>query len=655
MGAFHDPNSQAGTGFGSSVLGGLGNEAAPAGLPALGTSLPPRRAPGQAPMSAPMATQPGWAPPGAGMGLGLPSQDTALPPAATSGFGNSSQPAQSRLIPGAPLIPSMPSTTGGMSAPLPAGSLLAREAPPAPVTPPTQAMMPNASFLPPAGGTGPAAGAPMLPQAPSAPASPLPAGRNLAALRPNRSTNVIRLALAAVFMLGFLGLAAYFLKDTISSYLGSTPALPETVDGSTKSAAPIAGPADTDLKGAENKGKTAEATARLPDPNASKETGFLQGAPNPSPMAESAKPLMGVVSNLEDKTVPKDEPTVLKAAEPAGTPLVKTVGPMNGKEQIASVPPNGTDTQPPKIPEAAPGAPTLRNSGAAPLDEKPSDKIPTEAEPALNTLKAFLSATTAKERANHVLGAELMKPLLDRYYSNNNDGPIAVDHISFGRYDKQPELGTGAHCIFHIESKTWEYPVPAMLEEQADGWKVDWLTFIELKDRKLEDFFKTYQEGKAAFHVGIFRQHYFGDEVPNRDQKDAFSIGLPHPNPFRAPVFLTKEAALARELRDRLPWEVHVWAIVELEWKKLGTQQWVELVSMPQMHWYSIPGAPRPISTSEKPPMEDTTGGPQQGEIFPPGIRRSAPGSAPAVLKAKPVPAQTFPPGIKRSPATSGR
>jgi hypothetical protein len=54
---------------------------------------------------------------------------------------------------------------------------------------------------------------PTLPQAPAVPASPLPAGRNLAALRPNRGTNVIRLAMAAVFLLGFLGLAAFFLKD----------------------------------------------------------------------------------------------------------------------------------------------------------------------------------------------------------------------------------------------------------------------------------------------------------------------------------------------------------------------------------------------------------------------------------------------------------
>lgn len=559
-------------------------------------------------------------------------------------MGNPPTQAQSRLIPGAPMIPNLPGgVPGGMSASLPAGSLLGREVPPAPVTPATQALAPNAAF--PASSFGSVGGMPM--QSPASPASPLPAGRNLAALRPNRGTNVIRLALAAVFLLSFLGLAAFFLKDTISGYLGSSPEAPESTDPG-KIVLPTAVPAES--KGATKQTGEKNIASTPPD------------APPPAPAppakagsaaADSTQPLMGTVSQLEDAPIPKAQP-----ATPSEVAMVKnteTQPPAPATTQDSTAPlsgaPSSENATMPKIPEAAPGAPTPREAIAGGMDDKPTEKIPVEAEPALKTLKAFLASSSAEERATHVLGADLMKPLLDRYYSRNNDGPITIDHISFGRYDKQPELGAGAHCIFHIESKTWEYPVPAMLEEQPDGWKVDWLTFIELKDRKLEEFFKTYQEGKAAFHVGIFRQHYFGDEVPNRDQKDAFSIGLPRPNPFRAPVFISKDAELARELSKRLPWEVHVWAIVELEWKKLGSQQWVELVSMPQMHWYSIPAAPRPISTSQKPPVQAPAG----GEVLPPGIKRSPAGQAPTIQKATAVPEQDFPPGIRRSPATRGR
>jgi len=44
-----------------------------------------------------------------------------------------------------------------------------------------------------------------------------------------------------------------------------------------------------------------------------------------------------------------------------------------------------------------------------------------------------------------------------------------------------------------------------------------------------------------------------------------------------------------------MSWETHVWAIVELEWKKQGSQQWVELKGVPQMHWYSLPADQRPV------------------------------------------------------------
>jgi hypothetical protein len=101
--------------------------------------------------------------------------------------------------------------------------------------------------------------------------------------------------------------------------------------------------------------------------------------------------------------------------------------------------------------------------------------------------------------------------------------------------DPNPELGAGRHCIFSLENKTWEFPVPVMLEEQKDGFKVDWLAFVEFKDRMLEKFLQAYQEGPPArFHVGIIRHHYFEDNVPSLDRKDAFRISPAPPNTFHA-------------------------------------------------------------------------------------------------------------------------
>jgi hypothetical protein len=277
--------------------------------------------------------------------------------------------------------------------------------------------------------------------------------------------------------------------------------------------------------------------------------------------------------------------------------------------------------------------------------------IPPAAKPAVEALKKFLAAKSVSERLQYTLGPDMMKPHMERYYSRSPDGPVEVDAIQFVRMDPNPELGTGRHCILSVENKTWEYPVPVMLEEKEDGFKVDWISFVEFKDRMLEKFFQTYMEGKACFHVGIIRQHYFSDGVPNLDRKDVFRVSPAPPNAFQSSVFLDKDSPLAEDLRDRLPWETHVWAVVELEWKKLGTQQWVELSAVPQMHWYSLPmtpAKPDPVSKKATPVEDDLPPGiskngkrgkstDSQPAEPPPGIRKSSP-NIPATIK-RPLPA----------------
>ncbi len=226
--------------------------------------------------------------------------------------------------------------------------------------------------------------------------------------------------------------------------------------------------------------------------------------------------------------------------------------------------------------------------------EADKDKIPEESKAAVKAMKQFLAATTVDERLRFTLRAEAMKPQMERYYQQASAGPVTVDRIEFVRQDLNPVMGTGHHCILSLESKAWEFAVPVMLEEESDGFKVDWPAFVEFKDRLLEKFFKTYQAEPMHFHVGIQRTHYFGDAVSNASRKDCFRVSSAPPNSFLGDVFLEKGAELANELRTSMPWETHIWAVVELEWKKQGSQQWVELKAVPQMHWYSQPANPRP-------------------------------------------------------------
>jgi hypothetical protein len=524
----------------------------------------------------------------------------------------------------------------GLNNPLPASSLLGRDVPPAPISPVTQPLPIGNT---PALSLGGALGADLS----SVP--PVQAGRSLGSLRTPRGTNAIRLAFAAVFLLGFLGLVGFLLKDYLPGFFPALAGHAETEETVEEDLFPAAAPVSL-----------GSSPSLTPSPNVSeggtqeavKPSTFKEAAANPSPITIGFDPT--------EPVPPKASPATPEEIAASGSAMPReslVANSMSASPAPATAQTAGTLLEVPPPPASSAVSPAPRTDLPASPSQSPvieEDDAPPAAKPAVIALKKFLASHTFTERLQYTLGAEHMKPLMERYYTRSPDGPVIVDSIHFVRMDPNPELGSGRHCIFSLENKTWEFPVPVMLEEQADGFKVDWLAFVEFKDRLLEKFFQSYQEGPARFHVGIIRHHYFEDGVPNLERKDAFRVSPAPPNSFQASVFLDKESALAQELRTRMPWETHVWAVVELEWKKLGSQQWVELSAVPQMHWYSLPMAPRAISTPQKageaeelPPgiskngvSGKSTSRPTSNDP-PPGIRKSDP-NLPSTIK-RPLPA----------------
>jgi hypothetical protein len=550
----------------------------------------------------------------------MASAQTSMPAGSTVSLPN-----QSRLIPGAPALPNMMqagSSTAreGMMSPFQGASLLGREVSGAPSTPQTQQLhTPSAPSLSMGGAKDHS-----LPVSPPTSSN----ARNIAELRAPRGTNFIPLAFAALFMLGFLGLIGFLLKDH----------LPESIQTLLTQEEPDAvAPTAPELPASTNPILPLVTVERAPD------------VP-PTPPAMPITPRDRVMTESSRETGLMKTPGFDPAEKIGGNkPVIEQ--PMGGTPPvpvIASVtPPEKTATRTAIAQEAS-----MPSTSASQPNQKTNTievNSPPEAAPAVESLKQFLAAPSLKERLKHTLGADHMQPLMERYYKHSADGPVTVDRIEFIRIDPNPELGAGRHCIFSLENKTWEFPVPVMLEEQKDGFKVDWLAFVEFKDRVLEKFLQTYQEGEPArFHVGIIRHHYFEDNVPNLDRKDAFRISPAPPNTFQGYIFLDKESPLARELRARLPWETHVWAIVELEWKKLGTQEWVELSAMPQMHWYSLPVESKPIKTTQKisgleemPPGISKNGKSSSksssSNLPPPGISKSTPDLPTTVKRPQPV------------------
>jgi len=395
--------------------------------------------------------------------------------------------------------------------------------------------------------------------------------------KPKRTTNVFMIGLALLFLGGFLVAAGWLFREPIMQVVAK-------ITGAASEAQPVP-----------------EVITELKEPPVADDKSLTE-PPKPVLASEDKEPAQSPLpANPAPPVIPSPPPPVQPAMTADSGDVVEVRKPA---PQATELTPSNLGTSPsasgslvevptktdPQMADKSPDAAVVSSESAAiRLDE-----VTDEAKPAAEALKKFLQAGSLQERIKYTLAADLMRPYMERYYGNNPDGPILVDALALVRFDPKPQIGGGAHAVFGIESKVWEFPVPVMLEMSGGSFKVDWLSFIEFKDRLLEKFLQGFQEGAARFHVGMTRIHYFEDKVPNAStNKDAFRISSAPPNPFASVVFVDRESDLGRELRDKIPWGAQVWAIAELEWARLGSQSWVNLTAVPQLNWYSVPSAPK--------------------------------------------------------------
>jgi hypothetical protein len=109
--------------------------------------------------------------------------------------------------------------------------------------------------------------------------------------------------------------------------------------------------------------------------------------------------------------------------------------------------------------------------------------------------------------------------------------------------------------------------------------------------------------------VGIRRTHYFEDDVPDKETMNAFEVAPPMGN-CRGYVFVPKETPLARSLAGTLSWDKDLsLGVVELQWRRVGGQKWIEMTALPQLNWYSDDGsAAAKDPTAAAPPKTASTG-----------------------------------------------
>lgn len=358
----------------------------------------------------------------------------------------------------------------------------------------------------------------------------------------------------------------------------------------------------------------------------------VSSPPAPQPDEVTRKPEIPVAALVEAPGSPNpstpgvsNDPPVKKALPvDSDDPPAK---PRNyiAPETIAPTPPSVISPATPALVEVPPAEKGVAATASA-IEEKPIYiKAAGEAKPAAETLKNFFLAKTWQERLVFTQPQDKVRPLMERYYAENQDGPIRVSSIELIRHDKSPEIGTPL-CVFQVSGPDMLEPLPVMVESSPEGWKVDWLTLIEFKDRLLLRFLQKWQDEPARFHVMVRRTHYFDEDVPSLDKKHCFELMPPSPG-YSGYAFIPKGTPLAQNLDRTIGWEVaNLAAIVELRWRKQDRYQWVEITAVPQFNWRStLPSVPVAQPVKDEPLSGDD----------PLLARPAAPVRAPAVAEKK--------------------
>ncbi|MBX7209296.1 MAG: hypothetical protein K1X78_13345 [Verrucomicrobiaceae bacterium] len=432
-------------------------------------------------------------------------------------------------------------------------------------------------------------------------------------------------ALAAVLLIGGLGVACWMfqepLKELAARYFHSKKEIAPEPSADTEKSASSATQASTAQvpKSEEPSGGKSPQVFDPRDKNA-QEKPATEETPAVKMSAGSGGPLNPPAAGQGRQSVPpgfspskppgSDEPPAeVKPGTSPGTVVMPavpraTIVEDDGTDAALMRAPSRSQPSPFPPPAVEPSAPAITAvpTSSEPLSTPPIETIgglqemKPEAAPAAAALKSFFAAKSLKERLPHTLGAAAIQPLMERYYAKTDPGAIAVDEVQFLRYDPTPETGGGAHCVFSVASKLWQYPIPVMLQKEGTVFKVDWLAFVEFRDDLLKQFLSGYHDMPAQFHVGIRRTHYFDDDVPDLESKDCFEIQPPYPS-YVGFVFVPKGTPLASDLAKRISWEtVASYVIVELRWKTLGEMKWVELADVPQLNWYSYQAAAKPAA-----------------------------------------------------------
>ncbi|MEZ5327479.1 MAG: hypothetical protein R3F19_20710 [Verrucomicrobiales bacterium] len=287
---------------------------------------------------------------------------------------------------------------------------------------------------------------------------------------------------------------------------------------------------------------------------------------NTAAMAPNADP-NGTVINAR----PNMPTTANGAADPANTPTIP-VAPDSVPSSALPDPPSDT-------------TPVAVGSTDTTLPESMTNYVPDKGSVLAGPRKAlddFLAAPNWKERVKYVTGGQALASEMKTYYTQYPDGPLQPVSINWTLEDKDPD-GTEIFVFttsFDVEENDGliYLDFPTVVEGRKGKYTVNWHSFVEFKDRHLNQFVTKRTFNKPQnFHVIAVRSHYF-DGDPELDAKLASGeyvcIRADSPNPDDGTLaFLDTNNKSCADMAAGLLWEKAAGGqfdtpLVELCWKK---------------------------------------------------------------------------------------
>ena len=196
------------------------------------------------------------------------------------------------------------------------------------------------------------------------------------------------------------------------------------------------------------------------------------------------------------------------------------------------------------------------------------------------------------------VGDESLEQDMAAYYEKYPYKPEDLVEMTFQHKQKLPDSDFEFY-LFKVITESNKRSFPMTVEETGNGFRTDWLTYVQFKDMHLQKFLKNpdintkSSRGETqVFNVILRRAHDFTNEVPDSDNKWCYRIDAPvdanNGEELGGYSFIPKHSKYGQEINSNLKWLLSYFPIVELRWEvdaDYPERPYVRLMKIRQFNW----------------------------------------------------------------------